>query len=54
MKTQEVLEILYAIELLEYHNKNWLSVVCASNPRAWSERKQELLAAALMAERSKE
>lgn len=50
METREVLETLYAIELLEYHNKNWLSVVCGTNPKVWSQRKQELLKAALATE----
>ncbi len=47
MSKQEALKIMYAIELLEYYNANWLSSVCVTNPKVWSERKQALLREAI-------
>ena len=47
MSVKEVLEVLLAIEKLEYHNKNWLHIHCASNPKEWSLKKQQLMESGL-------
>jgi hypothetical protein len=40
---KECLEILLAIELLEYHNKNWLASFANKSPKILNEEKRRLI-----------
>ena len=44
---RECLELLNAIELIEYHNKNWLPLWAIQSPKSLSEEKRNLLKRAI-------
>jgi hypothetical protein len=44
---RECLEILNAVEILSYHNVNWLSNFCFLNPKKMNEEKRNLIERAL-------
>ncbi len=44
---RESLEVLNAIETLEYHNKNWLTHFANNNPAALNREKRALLERAI-------
>ncbi len=46
-EVRECLELLHAVESIEYHNKNWLANWANKSPKSLSEEKLSLIERAL-------